>query len=1016
MGQGEKLRAMKQGTQSMAPLAKSLQPNSQMQSMTAQFMAPGIQGLDVSGWQASVNWATQYNLGARFAYVKATEGINFTSSAFSSQYSGAAAAGLIRGAYHFALPSQSSAVSQADFFVNNGGGWSADGKTMPPLLDIEYNPYSNLGNTCYNMSASTMVAWIRDFSNQVQFRTGRLPMIYTTTDWWTRCTGNSGAFSNQALHIAAYSTVVGTLPKSWSDYSVWQYSSSGPFAGDSNAWNGTLDRLKVFATTADAPRPVPSIPSSADVVAADSAGVLWDYPAPGDGTLGTPRKIGVGWSGLRSINVIDWNADGVLDIIAQWTNGSVTVYPGLPAGGFAPPQAIASGWQNNQLTIGYWLSASNYPQILSRNPDGALTLWMNTTGGALQGSTSIGNGWGSLNLTMVDFDGDGNQDVLAQNPAGALTLYRSDGSGRFISESRPQVGSGWNTMTSITIASGYRYTSDVGLMARNSAGALIYYPVPGNSTFGAPSNVGTGWNPMLIAGGENVNMSVSTPPTTVAPSPPTPSIKSTSDVVSIDSGGRLWRYPVANAKLGTGAQIGTGFTGVKSIHVADWNSDGVLDLIVQWSNGRLSLYPGVSTGSFNTAVTLADTGWGGYDMTVGQWITGSSFPAIVAQSPDGTLTSFTTTNGTSLTAGTVLAHGMTRMHPVMTDFDGDGNADIAAVNNIGQLVLYRSNGKGSLIPEQRPVIGNGWQGFTSVGPAPAFTSSASKGVLARTAAGVLVSYPTAGSTFGTPSTLATDWNGNTIAGSSFLAPQQAVPSLADVVAVDASGTLWNYAATGSTALAAPYPIATGWMGIKSLHVVDWNSDGLPDILAQSSNGAMTLFPGTKAGALGSAIPLTTYGWGSIKFIAGNWVKGAKYPGLVGTNGQGDLYYWPNPSGRTMGAAQRIGIGWGSLTIAMQDFDSDGNSDLLAVDTAGIMRLYRSNGSGGFIPETRTVIGTGWSSFSQIAGINGFAGVGTKGILTFVASGQARYYPVDSNSTWGSPAPVSQGVVASSVSY
>jgi hypothetical protein len=101
---------------------------------------------------------------------------------------------------------------------------------------------------------------------------------------------------------------------------------------------------------------------------------------------------------------------------------------------------------------------------------------------------------------------------------------------------------------------------------------------------------------------------------------------------------------------------------------------------------------------------------------------------------------------------------------------------------------------------------------------------------------------------------------------------------------------------------------------------------------------------------------------------------------------------------------------------MQDFDSDGNADLLAVDTVGTMRLYRSNGAGGFIPETRAEIGKGWSSFSQIAGINGFAGVGTKGILTFVASGQARYYPIGSNATWGSPTPVSQGVVASSISY
>ena len=95
------------------------------------------------------------------------------------------ALGMIRGAYHFALPSVSTGAAQADYFVNNGGGWTGDGKTMPPLLDIEYNPYPSLGNTCYNMSQAAMVNWIAAFSNRVLARTGRLPMIYTTTDWWT---------------------------------------------------------------------------------------------------------------------------------------------------------------------------------------------------------------------------------------------------------------------------------------------------------------------------------------------------------------------------------------------------------------------------------------------------------------------------------------------------------------------------------------------------------------------------------------------------------------------------------------------------------------------------------------------------------------------------------------------------------------------------------------------------------------------------------------------------------------
>ncbi|WP_052663678.1 GH25 family lysozyme [Psychromicrobium lacuslunae] len=221
----------------------------------------GVLGLDVSGWQGTpnpdgtrtdnVNWSAEWNRGARFAYVKATEGSNSTSLTFNQQYTSSYTTGMIRGAYHFALPSQSSGTTQANWFVANGGGWSADGKTLPPLLDIEYNPYSNLGDTCYNMAGSRMVAWLQEFSKAMLAKTGRLPAIYTTADWWSRCTGNSSAFGNQPLHIAAYNNIgPGSLPAGWSQYSIWQYSSTGPTAGDSNVWNGTYENLKVFATGA----------------------------------------------------------------------------------------------------------------------------------------------------------------------------------------------------------------------------------------------------------------------------------------------------------------------------------------------------------------------------------------------------------------------------------------------------------------------------------------------------------------------------------------------------------------------------------------------------------------------------------------------------------------------------------------------------------------------------------------------------------------------------------------------
>ncbi|WP_330340072.1 GH25 family lysozyme [Streptomyces sp. NBC_00557] len=213
----------------------------------------GPAGLDVSGHQGTVDWASVKAAGAAFAYVKATEGTTYTSPDFSQQYTGAYNAGLVRGAYHFALPGNSSGTAQADWFVGHGGGWSADGRTLPPALDIEYNPY---GATCYGLSQSAMVSWIRDFSNEVHARTGRYPTIYTTTDWWTTCTGgNSGFGATNPLWIARYASSPGTLPAGWSAQTIWQYADSGVFPGDQDTFNGTAAQLQSFARSGYTPPP-----------------------------------------------------------------------------------------------------------------------------------------------------------------------------------------------------------------------------------------------------------------------------------------------------------------------------------------------------------------------------------------------------------------------------------------------------------------------------------------------------------------------------------------------------------------------------------------------------------------------------------------------------------------------------------------------------------------------------------------------------------------------------------------
>ena len=207
---------------------------------------PAVFGLDVSGHQHSVDWSSVASDGTQFSYIKATEGPWYVNPDFASQYDGAYQAGLVRGAYHFALPNDSSGGAQASYFVANGGGWSADGRTLPGALDIEYNPY---GAECYGLRKSAMVAWIASFDDTYEALTSVWPIIYTTTQWWEQCTGNYGGFASEdPLWIASYGGSPGTLPAGWAFCTFWQYATAGAFPGDQDMFNGSRRELTRLAT------------------------------------------------------------------------------------------------------------------------------------------------------------------------------------------------------------------------------------------------------------------------------------------------------------------------------------------------------------------------------------------------------------------------------------------------------------------------------------------------------------------------------------------------------------------------------------------------------------------------------------------------------------------------------------------------------------------------------------------------------------------------------------------------
>ncbi|WP_307794350.1 GH25 family lysozyme [Arthrobacter cavernae] len=736
----------------------------------------GVQGQDVSAHQGNVDWPAQWNQGSRWAYVKASEGNYYLNGNYAQQYNGSRNIGMIRGAYHFAIPNWSSGADQARYFVANGGGWSADGYTLPPVLDIEYNPYESrtingfyFGNVCYGMSAAQMTTWITDFGNTVRSLTGRYPVIYSTTDWWSRCTGNATGFGDYPLWIAAYpyspTNSPGTLPASWSQFSMWQYSSTGPFAGDSNVWNGTYQQLQTFAAVSDSLYS-PSIRSSADVVTVDTAGNLWNYPSNGQGSYKQPYTIGNGFQNTKAVFTTDWNQDGVIDVVAQWTDGRVNVFYGGASGGFAGPYSIANGtaWAGLQLSVNRWRMTDRYPGIAAKDPNGNLWYYNNLDGRNIGPSaTSLGVGWGESTVTLVDFDGDSAPDILSKQVDGRLLLYRSDGNGTFRSEPRPAVGSGWENINSVSPIWNFDQSSFTGLLGRWINGTLRYYPMNGTGGWNAAYVVPGNWKDLKIAGSQDL-----TPPPPPLPVE-NPSIKSEADVLAIDGQGRLQRYPATgNGGVTAPMTIGTGWTDTKTAFATDWNQDGVIDIVAQSKSGPLYVYFGLRAGGFDAPRAIGSSGFATMRLTVGKWRSTDTFPSVFATGADGRMWQYANPQGSALAyQGNDLGVGWSDMDVTVTDWNGDGKTDILARTTAGNMLLYRTDGQGAFVAEARPVVGTGWAGVTAVSAARNQFGDGKPGLVARWGSDELSSYGFTGTgSWGRVSSLGAGWSQLYVLGSS----------------------------------------------------------------------------------------------------------------------------------------------------------------------------------------------------------------------------------------------------------
>lgn len=181
-----------------------------------------VHGRDVSHWQRP---APALYAGARFVFIKASQGGLSHDPAMARHHLLAGQAGCDRGAYHFYDWSATPAANAANFLRQMAGlSWE-----LVPVLDAEHGGAGTKAKTA---------AALLEFLAAVENATGVIPCVYTYASWWNASVAPDAKFLRYPLWIARYPSryANGSVPPDtattppaapWSTWVAWQYSTAG---------------------------------------------------------------------------------------------------------------------------------------------------------------------------------------------------------------------------------------------------------------------------------------------------------------------------------------------------------------------------------------------------------------------------------------------------------------------------------------------------------------------------------------------------------------------------------------------------------------------------------------------------------------------------------------------------------------------------------------------------------------------------------------------------------------------
>ena len=235
---------------------------------------------------------------------------------------------------------------------------------------------------------------------------------------------------------------------------------------------------------------------------------------------------------------------------------------------------------------------------------------------------------------------------------------------------------------------------------------------------------------------------------------------------------------------------------------------------------------------------------------------------------------------------------------------------------------------------------------------------------------------------------------------------------ADLMAIDSSGNLRLYGGSGflndgSNGFDAAVQIGSGWGGMRQVfRVTNWHNDNTESVMAVASNGNLYEYPTDGQGHWlnGGSPTLIGTGWNMFDdiMVVNNWT-GDGHADLIGRQPNGNLrLYESNGTGGWVNTSGvQIGTGWGIFNTILTPgtWNGDGNQVLIGRTSNGNLYEYESDSKGGWVNPSGTLIGTGWGMFKTFLSPGDWNGDGLIDMIGVTPSGTMLMYETNGKGQW-----------------